>query len=133
MIKKSVPAHGTVAWRELQTQNVETAKEFYSQLLGWETPQNPRTEFPYALAVANGVEQGGILEINASWGEGWESMPSHWVTYIAVDDCDAAFEAIKANGGSTFCAPFDAPNVGRICIAADPAGAMFSIIQFVRE
>ena len=46
------------------------------------------------------------MEINEGFGEGWENIPAHWGTYIAVDDCDAAFEAVKENGGQRFLSAF---------------------------
>jgi len=87
----------------------------------------------YAEISVGGEAMGGMMELNESFGEGWQHIPSHWGTYIAVDDCDASYEAVKANGGNVFCPPFDAPNVGRICIASDPSGAFFSMIQFVKH
>lgn len=133
MAEFTPPKHGTIAWRELQTKDLAAAKSFYKDLLGWELPQSPFAPVEYPQIVVDGVALGGMLEINETWGEGWENIPANWSTYIAVDDCDAAFEAVKANGGTTYCAPFDAPNVGRVCIVADPSGAHFSIIQFVRS
>ena len=124
------PKHGTVCWRELQTKDLATAKKFYQELVGWALEQSKLAPVEYPEIHVDGKAIGGMLEINQTWGEGWENIPAHWTTYIAVDDCDAAFEAVKANGGNVFCPPFDAPNVGRICMASDPSGACFSMIQF---
>lgn len=127
------PPHGTVCWRELQTQKLADCRDFYRDLLGWHFEQSKASPVEYPEIHVAGKAVGGLLEINSGWGEGWENIPSHWATYIAVEDCDATHEAIKANGGSVICPPFDAPNVGRICIASDPQGATFLVIQFVKE
>ncbi len=132
MAEFTAPKHGTICWRELQTKDLAKAKEFYRELIGWELEPSKVSPVEYAEINVGGKAIGGIMEINATFGEGWENIPAHWGTYIAVDDCDAAFEAVKANGGNVFCPPFDAPNVGRICIASDPGGAFFSMIQFVK-
>ncbi|MCW5962316.1 MAG: VOC family protein [Pyrinomonadaceae bacterium] len=126
------PRHGTVCWRELQTKDLEKAKEFYKELLGWNLQQSKISPVEYAEIHVGDNAQGGMMELNEGFGEGWEHIPSHWGTYIAVDDCDAAFEAVKANGGQVFCPPFEAPNVGKICMVADPAGAHFSMIEFTK-
>jgi hypothetical protein len=49
--------------------------------------------------------------------------------YITVADCDE--RAVRAGQlGAKICVPpRDIPNVGRFSVMADPAGAMFSIIQ----
>ena len=126
------PKHGTVCWRELQTKDLAAARAFYKELIGWDLQQSKVTEMEYTEIHAGDTAQGGMMEINEGFGEGWENIPAHWGTYIAVDDCDAAFEAVKENGGQVFCPPFDAPNVGRMCMVADPAGAHFSMIEFIK-
>lgn len=133
MAEFTTPTHGTICWRELQTKNLAAAKTFYKELIGWELENSKLSPVEYPEIQVNGKAIGGMLEINSTWGDGWENIPAHWGTYIAVDDCDAAFEAVKAHGGKVYCPPFDAPNVGRICIASDPDGAHFSMIQFKKE
>jgi predicted enzyme related to lactoylglutathione lyase len=132
MAEFTPPPHGTVCWRELQTPKLAECKEFYTELLGWHLEQSKHSPVEYPEIHVDGVAHGGMLEINESWGQGWENYPAVWSTYIAVDDCDATHEAIKANGGSIICQPFDAPNVGRVCIAMDPFGAAFTVIQFLK-
>ena len=133
MAEFTIPDHGTICWRELQTKDLAPAKEFYRKLLGWELPQSTTTQMEYYEINVAGQAIGGMMEIGESFGDGWEQIPSHWGTYIAVDDCDAAFEAVKAHGGNVFCPPFDAPNVGRMCLVSDPGGAHFSLIQFIKD
>ncbi len=133
MAEFKAPKNGEVCWRELQTKDLAKAKDFYKELLGWELKRSELAPIEYAEISVGGEAIGGMMELNESFGEGWQHIPSHWGTYIAVDDCDASFEAVKANGGNVFCPPFDAPNVGRICIASDPSGAFFSMIQFVKH
>jgi predicted enzyme related to lactoylglutathione lyase len=55
-------------------------------------------------------------------------VPNHWHVYFAVDDADAAAAKVSGLGGSILVEPFDSP-VGRIAVARDPQGAMFSVIQ----
>jgi predicted enzyme related to lactoylglutathione lyase len=66
------------------------------------------------------------MAIDENWGE----MPSHWASYISVDDADAAASVILENGGAVHVAPFEAPGVGRMAMVADPSGASFAIVQF---
>lgn len=56
-------------------------------------------------------------------------QPVSWTAYLATDDADATAAAVTAAGGMVFTAPFDVMDVGRMAIAADPAGAVFGLWQ----
>lgn len=133
MAEFTTPKHGTVCWREMTSKNTEDAEPFYQGMFGWSLEQSKLSPMLYNEIHVHGKAVGGMMKIDEKWGDGWEDIPSHWMTYIAVGDCDAAVEKIKENGGSVCVEAFDAPNVGRIAVAQDPAGATFSIIQFVEE
>ncbi len=128
MAEFTIPQPGEICWRELRTRDLPTAIEFYSKLLGWTLEQSKISEMSYKEVIVDGVAIGGMMPIDDSWGP--EPPPSHWATYIAVENADETVEKIKANGGSVHVAPFDAPGVGRMAMVADPAGANFAVIQF---
>ena len=132
MAEFTIPNHGTICWRELTTQNVDKAKEFYQELLGWNLARSKVSpEMDYTEIHIDDKAVGGMMQINEQWGAGWEKIPAHWMTYIAVTNCDETVENIKTNGGGVCVPPFDAPNVGRMSVVNDPSGATFSVIQFV--
>ena len=56
-------------------------------------------------------------------------VPSHWMVYFAVSDCDATAQKAAALGGQLVYGPADIPSVGRFAVVCDPTGAMFSIIK----
>ena len=130
MAEFQIPKHGEICWRELATRDLPAALDFYSKLFGWSLEQSKVTQMDYKEVHLDGVACGGMMAIDEKWGP--EPPPSHWSTYIAVDDADAAVEKIAANGGSVRVPPFDAPGVGRMSMVADPSGAAFAIIQFVQ-
>jgi predicted enzyme related to lactoylglutathione lyase len=133
MAEFTIPKHGEICWRELDTQNFDAAKEFYKGMFGWTLEQSKFSEMTYDEINVGGKAVGGMMPITAEWGEHWQKIPSHWKTYIAVENADETVEKIKQNGGAVCIPPFDAPGVGRMSMVSDPAGAMFSIIQFVAE
>ena len=128
MAEYEIPAPGEICWRELRSRDLPAALEFYSKLFGWTLEQSKVTPQDYKEIVVDGAAQGGMMAIDESWGP--EPPPSHWATYIAVENADETAEKIAANGGTVRVPPFDAPGVGRIAMAADPSGADFAIIQF---
>lgn len=128
MAEFNIPNAGAICWRELRTKDLPAAIDFYSKMFGWELPQTKVSPIDYKEIVINGTAFGGMMAIDANWGP--EPPPSHWATYIAVENADATVDKITANGGSVRVPPFDAPGVGRMAMVADPAGADFAIIQF---
>jgi len=130
MAEFNIPKHGEICWRELATTDLNSALDFYSKLFGWTLTQTKVTEMDYKEIVVDDVAAGGMMAIDEKWGPA--PPPSHWSTYIAVDNADETTQKIVAEGGSIRVPPFDAPGVGRIAMAADPAGAAFAVIQFVQ-
>ncbi len=130
MAEFTIPKHGTICWRELATKDLGAAIEFYSKLFGWALEQTKITAMEYKEIHIDGVAYGGMMEINESWGE--NPPPSHWNTYIAVENADETAAKITENGGSVKVPPFDAPGIGRMSMVNDPSGAGFAIIQFVQ-
>jgi len=127
MAQFTVPAPGTICWRELATKDVEKAAEFYGQMFGWTIEQSKITPMAYREIHVDGKAQGGMMQIDENWPP---NVPSHWQSYVAVANADETCEKIKAEGGKINHGPFDAPNVGRMAMCMDPAGAPFAIIQF---
>jgi predicted enzyme related to lactoylglutathione lyase len=126
MAEFNIPAPGSVCWRELRTKDLDAATEFYSKMFGWTLDQSKLTPTPYKEIVIDGKAEGGMMAIDENWPPG---VPSHWASYISVENADETVEKIKANGGSITVPPFDAPGVGRMVMVADPAGAAFAVIQ----
>lgn len=130
MAEFTVPKPGTICWRELATKDLDAAIEFYSKLFGWTLEQTKVTTMDYKEIVMDGKAQGGMMAIDENWGP--TPPPSHWSTYVAVENADETVAKITENGGSVRVPPFDAPGVGRMSMVADPSGANFAIIQFVQ-
>ncbi len=131
MAEFNIPNHGEICWRELATNDLPAALDFYSQLFGWTLQQSTVTKMNYKEIHIDGIAYGGMMAIDENWGP--TPPPSHWSTYIAVDNADDTVEKIVANGGSVRVPPFDAPGVGRMSMVADPSGAAFAVIQFVAQ
>jgi predicted enzyme related to lactoylglutathione lyase len=111
---------GTLCWNELHARNIDAAKKFYAPLFGWTLKESPEyTEFDLG-----GRPIGGMMQSQAP-----EGVPSFWLPYFAVDDCDATFEKSNSLGGSAILPPTTYPNVGRFAILTDPQGATFAVIK----
>lgn len=122
-----MPANGTFCWQELATTNLDEAKKFYTQLLGWTLKESKAAGMIYNEIVAAGREAGGMYQMGPECGGG--DGPSHWITYVAVDDVDAKAKLTEELGGKVTVPPMDIPNVGRFCVISDPTGATISLIK----
>jgi predicted enzyme related to lactoylglutathione lyase len=118
------PSEGTFAWDELMTTDVDAAKSFYGEVVGWTTgemdmgPAGTYTLF----RRAGDVDSAGLMKKSDDM-----PMPAAWLTYVATDDVDATAARAGELGGSTVVEPFDIMDVGRIAIVADPAGGVFGL------
>jgi uncharacterized protein len=76
-------AHGHFHWNELMTRDIERAKKFYADTLGWtyEAIQSPDGS-TYWVASAEGQPVAGIFDLN---GPEYDGVPESWMAYIAVD------------------------------------------------
>jgi uncharacterized protein len=88
--------HGQFHWNELMTHDVERAKRFYSDTIGWSFDSMPMSDGrTYWCAMLAGTPVAGIFPLAS---------------------------AVKA--GAKLMRPiFDVPDVGRIAILTEPGGA----------
>lgn len=120
-------AHGAVHWDELTVWDLEKAKAFYGPLLGWRFEQMPMAEGEvYDVIMQGEAVIGGAMAMKSP---DFDGIPSHWMTYFAVDDLDAALEKTTAAGGQVRVPAFDVPEVGRFAVIAEPTGSVCSFIQ----
>ena len=103
MTNFTIPEHGEICWRELATNDSEKAQEFYKKLFRWNLEQSKITEMDYKEINLNDRACGGIMQMTKEWGD--PLPPSHWMTYIAVDDVDASVKKLKEMGGSVCVEP----------------------------
>ncbi|NOY63768.1 MAG: VOC family protein [Gammaproteobacteria bacterium] len=117
---------GRFSWNELLTSDVAAAKQFYSELFGWQMEDMACGGMDYTTLKINGDEIGGIMKTPKEAG----AMPPTWGGYVTVDDVDASVEKVKTLGGKVCLPPQDIPDVGRFCVIQDPQGAMLSLIAY---
>jgi predicted enzyme related to lactoylglutathione lyase len=113
--------HGHFYWNELLARNVERAKKFYADTMGWTydaMPMGPGGT--YWIAKMGDQPVAGIFDIN---GPDYKGVPECWMPYIAVDDVDARVKKAVAAGAKLMKPAFDVPGVGRIAILTEPGGA----------
>jgi predicted enzyme related to lactoylglutathione lyase len=114
-------SHGQFHWNELMTRNVEGAKKFYGETLGWKFDAMPMPGgASYWIAKSGDTPAAGIFDIS---GPDYQGVPESWMPYIAVDDVDARVAKATKAGAKVMKPAFDVSGIGRIVILLEPGGA----------
>ena len=124
--EKSVIDQSPFIWNELVTSDQKSSGAFFSQLFGWSLKEVDAGPFGiYTLFQRNGQDVAGMMNPTPDTpGSG-----SFWHSYIAVEDVELCAKRAPLLGGSVVVSPHDVPGVGRICVVADPTGAIAHLMQ----
>ncbi|SRR5258708_6387422 len=114
---------GAMSWNELYTKDVEKAKQFYADLLGW-TYEVDEKNNSYIMIKNKGRSNGGIFAMTPEMG----TMPPNWTVYFTVKNLDESLAKVKELGGQVYMGPKEI-SIGKIAMIADPAGAAFMMIE----
>jgi uncharacterized protein len=115
------------AWccNELDTRDLDAAKEFYQSVFGWEPVTSDMGEMSYTEFKLDGKSIGGMM---AMPDQVPAEVPSFWLVYFAVADTDATVAKVTELGGGVSMPAMDSP-AGRFAVVRDPAGAVFGVIK----
>lgn len=117
---------GTMTWNDLGTRDVDTARAFYTDLLGWNTSEMPMgDDGVYTMFQVGDRMNGGVFDIA---GHLPDEVPAHWLTWFNVEDCEASAAKVSELGGTIQREPSET-GVGISAVVSDPWGATFGIIQ----
>jgi uncharacterized protein len=119
----------TLCWNELATRDIDAARDFYRAVFGWGVRTNPFEGTVYTEWKVGDHSVGGMIQMTDEWPD---DVPAHWMTYFAVDDCDARTDHAEELGGKVLDPPTDIPP-GRFAVLSDPQGAVFSILEMADE
>jgi uncharacterized protein len=117
----------TLCWNELTARNADELLEFYSAVFGWTVNllDEEGAPFAYRELQLDGSSVAGCMEMDENWPA---EIPTHWMTYFAVNDCDQTAARVAELGGQVSVEPFDLP-FGRTAVLNDPNGSVFSVIS----
>src|SRR5688500_7796606 len=118
---------GKFVWYELMTTDVEGAKTFYGDVVGWGTQPFEGAPIPYTMWTAGEAPVGGVMEVPAA-----EAPPS-WMAHVAVDDVDATAARATELGAKILAGPESVPSVGRWVVMMDPQGAVIAAFRGEQE
>ncbi|MDX2151649.1 MAG: VOC family protein [Bryobacteraceae bacterium] len=119
---------GAFCWVELGTPDTAGAKQFYTDLFGWdveEVPMGPSET--YTMFRTQGLQHAAMYRLQPEHLA--QGVPPHWAVYIATDNADASAAKARELGATILAGPFDVRSSGRMAILKDPHGATFAVWQ----
>ena len=112
---------GALCWNELATSDVQRAKAFFGELLGW---QYRTAHHGYTTIRNAGRLNGGMREQT----EQEDRLGPNWLPYFRVEKADDAARRAEEAGGRSL-AQTSAFPFGRTAVMADPLGAPFAVYE----
>lgn len=122
--ERAKPRPGKFVWFEHVSRDAKKAQAFYDEVLGWKV--EPWGDSGYDMILAGDTLDtmiGGYSE------PAKDRQKPHWISYVSVEDVDAAAAAAAANGGKVVEAPHDLPGIGRAARIADPQAAELCLFK----
>ncbi|GAA2533153.1 MULTISPECIES: VOC family protein [Streptomyces] len=120
----AAPPEGTPCWADAMFSDVEGAKRFYGDVLGWTFSEAP-TEFgDYTEVYAGGKAVAAVVPPMPG-----QEGPSQWCLYFATEDAAATAARIRDGGGELLMEPMQVGDFGTMCLARDPGGVVFGLWQ----
>lgn len=115
---------GRFLWYDLNTTDVDAARSFYPQVLGWTVRKWPGEGIDYSIWHVGDEGVGGVAHL-AEEAQAMGACP-HWIAYLGVPDTAAAVDRATRAGASVLVPTTAMPEVGTMAIVADPQGAVFA-------
>jgi uncharacterized protein len=112
---------GALWWHELVTVDIDEAKTFYAELLGWNCQAD-------ANGSATISTRGSCIATMREQGERNDAPANCWIPYFGAESAERARQDAEQGGGRTLTAPGDSP-FGRTALLADEQGAVFGVLE----
>ncbi|MGW2744012.1 VOC family protein [Streptomyces sp. NPDC001450] len=120
----AVQPEGTPCWADAMFSDVEGAKSFYGEVLGWTFGEASSEYGNYTQAYANGKAVAAVVPPMPG-----QEGQSQWCLYFASPDAAATAAKIRENGGEVLMEPMQVGEFGTMCLALEPSGAVFGVWQ----
>jgi uncharacterized protein len=121
-----VHIQGRWVWGELFADNVDTEKDFYKKVFGWQFESVGTGTNTYTLIRANERPIAGIVHYAKPADA---ARAARWLALMSVPDAARAADQAAASGGKVLAPTRLFPGRGEVAVLADPEGALFGVIH----
>ncbi|HZS35762.1 MAG TPA: VOC family protein [Polyangia bacterium] len=110
-------------YTELHSRDPKKSLEFYRRLLDWKFAEPQETPVgPYVEIHPGEGNEAGLMTAQGG-------APSHWLTYVRVDDLAASVRKARELGAEVMVDSAEVAGTGWFAVLADPTGAHFGLFQ----
>ncbi|MGW0150337.1 VOC family protein [Streptomyces sp. NPDC003333] len=120
----AVKPEGTPIWADAMFTDLEGAKTFYGDVLGWTFGESTSEYGNYTQAYVQGKAAAAVVPPMPG-----QEGQSQWCLYFATADAAATAGRIRENGGEILMEPMAVGDFGTMCLAREPGGAVFGLWQ----
>lgn len=114
-------------WHDLAAADAPAARRFYGAVFGWSSAVQRANGGSFLRLRSGQSDVGSLYPLSRVQLDA--GVPSHWTSYVRVDDVDAAARRVQDAGGRVLVMPFAVEGTALIAVIADPAGAMLGLWQ----
>ncbi|MFF1919739.1 VOC family protein [Streptomyces sp. NPDC058221] len=115
---------GTPCWADATFGDIEGAKRFYGELLGWSYGDSLPEFGNYTQAYVDGKAVAALMPPVPG-----QEVPAAWTLYLASPDAAATVAKIREHGGEVLVEPMQVGEFGTMVLARAPGGAAFGVWQ----
>jgi uncharacterized protein len=111
---------GTFSWADVMSTDTEATKKFMTTLMGWDSKDFPTDQGPvYTMFSIEGKSVAGLSQMPPNM----KGVPSHWNSYISVDDIEEVVGKVEELGGKVTMPTMKVMTAGKMAAISDPTGA----------
>ncbi|MFV0137682.1 VOC family protein [Streptomyces sp. HMX87] len=118
----AAPPEGAPCWADAMFGDLEGAKRFYGEVLGWTFGESSSEFGDYTTAYADGKAVAAVVPPMPG-----QEGRSQWCLYFASEDAAATAGRIRDSGGELLMEPMQVGDFGTMCLARDPGGVLFGV------
>ncbi|MEU4656899.1 VOC family protein [Streptomyces sp. NPDC023723] len=120
----AVQPEGAPCWADAMFGDLEGAKSFYGDVLGWTFGESSSEYGNYTTAYADGKAVAAVVPPMPG-----QEGDAQWCLYFASRDAAATAARIREAGGEVLMEPMRVGDFGTMCLARDPGGVVFGLWQ----
>jgi len=120
-----------LCWLDLAATDAVSAAQFYRQLFGWTSREQPANGGHFTRLQASGRDVGSLYQLRRELlGQG---ATSHWTPYVRVLDVGDTTRRASEIGGTVIVRPFEVSGIARIAVIVDGVGAQIGLWESVGQ
>ena len=117
--------HGSWAWSELMTSDLDSSETFYTKLFGWSTAEHAAGNPAYREMKMGESFVAGLMARTETMPA---DVPNYWCVYFTVDSIDDAVGYLNEHGAKIVIGPA-AIEPGQFLQFIDPQGAVVGLLE----